>query len=822
MIDRLKSIELQDFRNFSDKVFVPLDSEVVLISGPNGAGKTSLISAIEIALTGTVRDLERFEADYPGCLINVAAGSASITLNVVSESAPLSIDADVIKSSVRTSAPLSAEDKEYFSSRSYLSQSRLQKILDVYETFDDEGLGGVGFLKSIFGNQVLDEVIAGLSVFKNNRSVANNSNFYADAEEQLGAVSSKIDTNKSMLKQLDVDMLGLIAKSKVMLEPFRDSHEEEIELSGSLDSIDFWTEKAKTITAKHHPRTQLRYYEGMQAELQAAINTLKESGGQEELSQLDLLRSRLETLGQKLESIGISVSAFVSSAETEFEKLAVYPYLDEKPDLMHRRAIVLQETLRRRLVEVETERQRARELRDELKSFEALHNSLTASIRDNENVLYNLEEKAGIAGELTRILEHIKNDECPVCARDFGELNKGSLAEFVSARIGELGLNAGSMEHCREQLSELRSKRELLDAQIKSMNTQLAGMLESEEHTDQLHVVLSSLIDRYGSLEARIAELQAGHEELAELRASISAIKSRLVLKENTLNSVLELADRIGVKISDTELTEFWAPVFDKLAGLIDETEGRVELLDRLTVSLEELTNVAGKADRLRRELDELTRRKASLARRLEQAENTIQVARSIRQKAVTTKENIYKTVFGVALNKLYADIFTRLVSTERFVPAMKEPTKDRWGTLTSGVRALLSGKEKFENARAVLSAGNISTAALSLFITLNLMEEPRHSILILDDPVQSMDDIKVTQLARTLKTISRDHGRQVIMSIHERPLFDSLSLEMRPRNVNETLLTVEMETDGTSVSIDSDIVEWESDAVELEIHGRE
>jgi exonuclease SbcC len=43
---------------------VPLDAPVVLIHGPNGAGKTSILSAIELALTGAIPSLGRVEPDY--------------------------------------------------------------------------------------------------------------------------------------------------------------------------------------------------------------------------------------------------------------------------------------------------------------------------------------------------------------------------------------------------------------------------------------------------------------------------------------------------------------------------------------------------------------------------------------------------------------------------------------------------------------------------------------------------------------------------------------------------------------------------------------
>lgn len=54
---RLKSIAIEGFRGFVQKVEIDLGADVVLLQGPNGAGKTSLLDAILWALTGR---LDRF------------------------------------------------------------------------------------------------------------------------------------------------------------------------------------------------------------------------------------------------------------------------------------------------------------------------------------------------------------------------------------------------------------------------------------------------------------------------------------------------------------------------------------------------------------------------------------------------------------------------------------------------------------------------------------------------------------------------------------------------------------------------------------------
>ena len=67
MNPRLKSVTVTNFRSIRGQVTVPLDAPVVLIHGQNGAGKTSILSAVELALTGAVQSISRGESDYITC-----------------------------------------------------------------------------------------------------------------------------------------------------------------------------------------------------------------------------------------------------------------------------------------------------------------------------------------------------------------------------------------------------------------------------------------------------------------------------------------------------------------------------------------------------------------------------------------------------------------------------------------------------------------------------------------------------------------------------------------------------------------------------------
>src|SRR3546814_8506701 len=85
---RLKSLYVKDFRSIDGEVNVSLDAQIVLIHGPNGSGKTSLLSAIELALTGGVPSLSRAESDYLSVLPNTDRTFGQVLIELGSTGSP--------------------------------------------------------------------------------------------------------------------------------------------------------------------------------------------------------------------------------------------------------------------------------------------------------------------------------------------------------------------------------------------------------------------------------------------------------------------------------------------------------------------------------------------------------------------------------------------------------------------------------------------------------------------------------------------------------------------------------------------------------------
>jgi DNA repair protein SbcC/Rad50 len=181
-----------------------------------------------------------------------------------------------------------------------------------------------------------------------------------------------------------------------------------------------------------------------------------------------------------------------------------------------------------------------------------------------------------------------------------------------------------------------------------------------------------------------------------------------------------------------------------------------------------------------------------ALTAELEAFDGTVKQARELAKIARNVRTDIVRKVFDNSLNALWRDLFIRLAPSESFVPAFTLPEKES-GMVEAMLETHYRSGGKGGNPRAMLSAGNLNTAALTLFLALHLSVAKKFPCLIIDDPFQSMDEVHIAQLAALMRTLSRQHGRQIIIAVHEKPLFEYLSLELFPAFPEDRLITIEL-----------------------------
>ena len=127
----LKSMNVSNFRSILGSVHVPLDANVILIHGENGAGKTSLLSALELSLTGEIQSLERADKRYKNQLLHKGQTSGEIITKL--NDVPEGFKTNLSSSETISQSVLGSLERTFFSDRCYLPQSLLSELLNIYQ-----------------------------------------------------------------------------------------------------------------------------------------------------------------------------------------------------------------------------------------------------------------------------------------------------------------------------------------------------------------------------------------------------------------------------------------------------------------------------------------------------------------------------------------------------------------------------------------------------------------------------------------------------------------------------------------------------------------
>ena len=316
-------------------------------------------------------------------------------------------------------------------------------------------------------------------------------------------------------------------------------------------------------------------------------------------------------------------------------------------------------------------------------------------------------------------------------------------------------------------------------------------------------------------------DLRTRVARLSEFQLELQQLKSAVIEGEKAINDASEaLAVLNALRLRDHKAAAV-RPTAQKLSvhlGLqaIGESESLTEALHRLQTHVSKLESELTTKESARREanirlkqLDILESRKQSLGKKI--AESKQQLVRMTRLKVIADKRitqakelsrrardqrtALVRRVFNESLNEIWRDLFVRLAPDEPFVPAFALPESDS-GAVEAALETVYRSGGKGGNPRAMLSAGNLNTAALTLFLALHLSVRPALPWLLIDDPVQSMDEVHIAQFAALLRTLSKQHGRQIVIAVHEKPLFDYLALELSPAFQSDRLITIDLGRD--------------------------
>ena len=143
---------------------------------------------------------------------------------------------------------------------------------------------------------------------------------------------------------------------------------------------------------------------------------------------------------------------------------------------------------------------------DQLLSFRAAKADKEAELTALESDISELASAVPQWAETLVILaSQITSDECPVCLRDFSELEKGTLREFVQQRANLIGINAKRLQDCESSRAKLMLQMADVNRKIDALSTR------SGERIPFNHLVAS-----FSSLKGMAQRLEASRPSIDE------------------------------------------------------------------------------------------------------------------------------------------------------------------------------------------------------------------------------------------------------------------------------------------------------------------
>ena len=214
--------------------------------------------------------------------------------------------------------------------------------------------------------------------------------------------------------------------------------------------------------------------------------------------------------------------------------------------------------------------------------------------------------------------------------------------------------------------------------------------------------------------------------------------------------------------------------------------------LDRLARALERYIDTLGymlKSGHLERSRSELAAAQLTLEARSKQLEEAALRAARLKHLAdATTQARVEVTASRfAAIEPLVGDIYSRLDPHPSFkLIGFEHSTYYGKGSSTPVVSDVVAGVEA--DPLIVFSASQANIAALSYFLAMSLGAGRRGlPFVLLDDPLQSMDDVNVLGFADLCRFVRSQ--RQLIVSTHDRRFANLLHRKLAPRREDDRTL---------------------------------
>ncbi len=256
----LKSIEIQGFKSFANKIVLEFHNGITGIVGPNGSGKSNVADAVRWVLgeqrVRQLRGASMQDVIFAGTESRKPQGFASVAITLDNSDHQLAIDYDQVTVSRRLYRSGESE---------YRINGNACRLKDIQELFYDTGIGKEGY--SIIGQGQIERILsgrpedrrelfdeaAGIVKFKRRKAIAQKkledekqnlvrvADILAELEKQVGPLARQAETAREYLR-LKEELKGcevsrFVREMGELEEQLQQTASRESMVSGDLEDV---------------------------------------------------------------------------------------------------------------------------------------------------------------------------------------------------------------------------------------------------------------------------------------------------------------------------------------------------------------------------------------------------------------------------------------------------------------------------------------------------------------------------------------------------------------------------------------------------------
>jgi DNA repair exonuclease SbcCD ATPase subunit len=342
-------------------------------------------------------------------------------------------------------------------------------------------------------------------------------------------------------------------------------------------------------------------------------------------------------------------------------------------------------------------------------------------------------------------------------------------AERRASQLGELATHAMPLlgEHCPvcQQKIEIadveKHLRELIDTGGENLPALVAVTVEAQQQLTKVELTLREL-------DAKRLHMQAAVTQVEQARAARQHWQRAC---EQLASSENRLRPDVSQAISAGELSEL-----SKLRASAEQLAGATDEL----ASLLGTSGLAEEAERLREQANTLRQALIELSEQAAQSSRIAGDAKTLSVAATQAIAGVTRDRFA-SLQPLVDDIFARLAPHPAFTAlGFEMGVSYRSGVADPFVKDPESGVTA--DPLLVFSSSQANVAALTYFLALSWAADTKAlPFLLLDDPLQSMDDVNALGFSDLCRHVRQ--RRQLVVSTHEQRLASLLERKLAPRS---------------------------------------